>query len=98
MSDFAPTGIPVMYGAWEPSAEHLAKAADRAALKAKRDAEDAARAVAGTTALVAICGFTLVTDEFPDGQTINPGQDFTVSDFDLPKYAGKGVRRADFHG
>lgn len=94
MSDFAPIGIPTMYGAWEPSAEHLARAADRANLKRQRDAEDAARAVSGKTALVCIAGFTIVDDENPDGRTISPGEDFEVYDVDLHKYAGKGVRRA----
>ncbi len=92
MSD-TPIAVPVMMGAWQPTDEQIAKAAERAKLKAQRDAEDAARAVAGTTTLVCIAGFTRVTDEYPNGQLISPGQDFEVSDFDLHKYAGKGVLR-----
>lgn len=97
MSD-TPIAVPMMLGAWQPTDEQIARAADRAVLKAKRDAEDAARAVSGKTSLVAITGFSIVSDEYPDGQTISPGQDFEVYDVDLHKFAGKGVKRADFHG
>lgn len=93
MSD-TPIAVPVMMGAWQPTDEQIAKAAERAKLKAQRDAEDAARAVSGKTSLVCIASFTIVTDEYSNGQTINAGQDFEVFDCDLPKYAGKGVRRA----
>ncbi len=93
MSD-TPIAVPVMMGAWQPTDEQIARAADRAQMKAKRDAEDAARAVSGKTTLVCIAGFTIMSDEYPAGQTINAGQDFEVYDVDLHKYAGKGVRRA----
>ena len=93
MSDL-PIAVPMMLGAWQPTDEQVAKAAERARLKAQRDAEDAARAVSGKTSLVCIAGFTIVDDENPDGRTISPGQDFEVYDVDLHKYAGKGVRRA----
>ncbi len=92
MSD-TPIAVPVMMGAWQPDDAQLARAADRAQMKAKRDAEDAARAVSGKTTLVCIAGFTRsYGGEAPD-EVINPGQDFEVSDFDLHKFAGKGARR-----
>ena len=97
MSD-NPIAVPVMMGAWQPTDEQLAKAAERAHLKAQRDAEDAARAVSGKTSLVAVAGFTIVSDDYPNGKTINPGDDFEVYDVDLHKYAGKGVRRVDYQG
>lgn len=89
-----PAAVPTQFIPWQPDDAQLARAADRAQMKAKRDAEDAARAVSGKTTLVCIAGFTIMSDEYPAGLVINAGQDFEVFDVDLHKYAGKGVRRA----
>ncbi len=97
MSDF-PIAVPVMMGAWQPTDEQVARAAERANLKAKRDAEDAARAVSGKTTLVCIASFTTVEDENPDGRIIKQGEEFEVFDVDLHKYAGKGIRPVDYQG
>lgn len=53
--------------------------------------DDAARAIAPMVQLVAITGF--IIHDNPDhieGRTINRGDEFEVSEFDLPKFIGKG--------
>lgn len=56
---------------------------------------DAARAAAPTHRLTAIIDFTIVDDENPDGRVIKMGDEFEVSEFDLPRYLGKGLPRAN---
>lgn len=90
----APAAVPVPSQAWQPTDAQVVAAQDRENIRRQLVADDAARAAAGTTTLVAIAGFTRVTDEFPNGETILPGQEFVISDFDAQKYAGKGVPRA----
>lgn len=65
---------------------------EEAAFARKLAADDAARAAAGTTELVATASFQIVDDpNQPEGRVVQAGQRFTVSNFDLPKYAGRGV-------
>ncbi|MBN8906110.1 MAG: hypothetical protein BGO51_06480 [Rhodospirillales bacterium 69-11] len=55
---------------------------------------DTARAAAPRVLLVATTAFTLVDDENPDGRVVNMGEEFEVSEFDLPRYIGRGLRPA----
>ncbi len=94
MSDnnIPPAAVPTQFVPWGPTDEQLAKMAERARLQAQRNAEDAARAVAPRVQRVAVAGFTMVSDDFPSGQVINPGETFEISEFDLHKYVGRSVR------
>ncbi|OJW26371.1 MAG: hypothetical protein BGO51_13610 [Rhodospirillales bacterium 69-11] len=58
------------------------------------DAHDAQRAKSARVKLIATTGFTIVDDEHPEGRVIEMGQEFEISEFDLPRYIGRGLRPA----
>lgn len=74
-----------------PSAE--AKATLQAQVKRILDSDDAARAKAGTTTLIAVTNFTMMDDpgaSVHEGRRIRIGEEFEVSNHDLRKYLGRG--------
>lgn len=74
-----------------PGEAHMQNA--HAAIQRQHAEDDAARAQAGTTTLIATRGFTLVTDEDPRGRIVQAGEEFTVSDFDLEHFLTIGQRK-----
>lgn len=90
-----PAAVPVSAQPWmmQPSNDQIVRMENEKKNRAMLAKHDAARAAAGTTTLVATCGFTIVDEENPDGRVINPGDEFTISDFDLPRYRGRGLPR-----
>lgn len=72
------------------NAGDLRNANEQAFFTRKLATDDAARAAAGMTTVVAIAGFTIVDDpETPEGRVVNYGDELQVSMFDLPRYAGR---------
>lgn len=91
----AATPLPV-HAAWmQPTTQQIADARERATIERMFQAHDAARAAAPMVKLTAVVSFTVVDDGNPDGRVVNMGDEFEVSEFDLPKYLGKGLPRAD---
>lgn len=76
------------------SAADMAREREMQAINRLQAARDARRAAAPEVELEAIVGFTLVTDDDPDGRVVRPGERFTVSEFDLPAYLGRARRPA----
>lgn len=64
------------------------------AARRRHAAEDALREESGEVEMIAITGFTLVTDEHPEGRAILPGRPFTIFAYDVPSFLGR-ARKAD---
>lgn len=91
--DSGPLAVPTPAASYmmEPTPEQLARAREHAWMSAYHKKNDAARAAAPQVTLVCVAPFTIVDDENPDGRVINRGDEFTISEFDLPRYLGKGL-------
>jgi hypothetical protein len=74
----------------QASTDQMLVAREHAVAQKMLKAHDDARAAAPQVTLICVAGFTMVTDEYPDGFVINPGDEFTISEFDLPRYLGRG--------
>lgn len=70
-----------------------ARRRERASISALLASHDAKRAKMPKVTLVAVTAFTIVDDENPDGRRVEMGQEFIISEFDLPRYHGKGLPR-----
>ena len=87
-----PSPLPWTDYSQPPSGHDQFRQKEEAAFARKLAADDAARAAAGTTELVAIASFMIVDDpNQPEGRVVQAGQRFTVSNHDLASYAGRGV-------
>lgn len=73
------------------------RAREQAYFDRKASNDDAARVKAGTTRLRAVAGFVIHDDPtLENGREVRAGEEFEVSDFDLPMYLGRrGVRVSD---
>lgn len=61
------------------------------AFERKLAADDKARESAKKVTLMAVTSFTIFGEEdHPDGRVVNAGDEFEVSEFDLPRFIGKG--------
>ena len=77
----------------QPTPQQLLAIRDQSFMDNLHRNNDAARAAAPQVTLVCVAPFTIVDDENPDGRTVNRGDEFTVSEFDLPRYYGRGLFR-----
>lgn len=68
---------------------------ERDAIGRMLDSHDAQRAKLPVHKLVAVTDFTIVDDEHPEGRIVKMGEEFDVSEFDLPRYLGRGLPRAN---
>jgi hypothetical protein len=84
MASPASTGLTVM------TSEDRARAYDQVQLTKLLAQHDAARASAPRVRMLCTGGFTVVTDEEPDGFPVVRGQEFEISTFDMPRYVGRG--------
>lgn len=61
------------------------------AFERKLASDDRAREKAKKVTLMAVTAFTIFGEEdHPDGRIVNAGDEFEVSEFDLPRFIGKG--------
>ncbi|MBP0446714.1 hypothetical protein J8J14_18210 [Roseomonas sp. SSH11] len=62
----------------------------------EKEAREAAAAGPGSVTLIATTSFTIVGNpDEPEGRVVNAGDEFTVSRADLPRYAGRGMPKAE---
>lgn len=64
-------------------------AREREKIRRKLAEDDAKRAAMPKIKMVAITGFTIISDDFPDGRVIECGEEFEISEFDLPTYSAR---------
>ncbi len=87
--------IPATPYMMQPTAEQLVRERENAHLTRLLASHDAARAAAPQVTLICVAAFTIVDDDHPDGRVVNRGDEFTISEFDLPRYLGKGLFKGD---
>ncbi|MFZ6761313.1 hypothetical protein [Pseudoroseomonas sp. WGS1072] len=85
----APTGVAV-------SETELSWRRERERISREADERDRARAASPRITLVAITGFTIVDDLHPDGRIVEAGDEFEISEVDLPLYSARGMPKAMF--
>ena len=71
------------------SAVDAARERDMEAMRARQAAQDSQRAAAALVTMIANVGFTLITDEAPDGVVVRPGQEFEVPACDVGAWLGR---------
>lgn len=89
-----PADFAMQFAAAVQGEAERARLKDMDAMSRQRADEDAERAKAPKTKLVAITSWTHHDEKHPNGRLIKMGEEVEVSNYDLIKYAGKALPRA----